>query len=64
MKGFVKQFTALFTDAEWDADPVKIFGFIILVVGLVGWWFEKQDFQWVVYLGGGMLTTGKFSKQG
>ena len=60
----LKQIGALFTDKDWDADAVKVFGFLVMVTGLVGWWLGKSDFQWVILLGGGMISTGKFSVLG
>lgn len=59
-----KWISSLFSDREWDADLTKIFGFIITVVGLVGFFLAKPDFQWVVAFGSGLIATGKFSKEG
>lgn len=59
-----KWISSLFSDREWDADLTKIFGFIITVVGLVGFFLAKPDFQWVVSMGAGLIATGKFSKEG
>lgn len=68
MKEFIlkilKQIASLFTDNEWDADIVKVCGFALIVVGLIGWWCGKSDFQWVVLIGGTMISTGKFSVLG
>ena len=61
MKKIIK---ALFTDREWDADATKFFGFIIVVVGLVGFWLGKTDFQWIVGFGASLIASGKFSKEG
>lgn len=57
-------FTSLFTDKEWDFDITKVLGFGIVIVGLVGFFLEKSDFQWVISLGSGLIATGKFSKEG
>ena len=57
-------FTSLFTDRDWDCDITKVLGFCIVVAGLVGFFMEKSDFQWVVSLGAGLIATGKFSKEG
>jgi len=60
----VKQIGSLFTDAEWDADATKVFGFGVIVAGLVGFFMGKADFQWVIVFGAGLISSGKFSKQG
>ena len=54
----------MFTDKEWDFDITKVLGFGIVVAGLVGFFLEKSDFQWVVAFGSGLIATGKFSKEG
>lgn len=60
----MKVFTSLFTDREWDADSTKVFGFILVVAGVVGFFLDKSDFQWVVGFGATLISTGKFSKEG
>lgn len=57
-------FTSLFTDREWDTDLTKVLGFLIIVAGLVGFFLEKSDFQWIVGFGSTLVATGKFSKEG
>lgn len=57
-------FTSLFTDKDWDFDITKVLGFGIIVAGLVGFFLEKSDFQWVVGFGSTLIATGKFSKEG
>lgn len=57
-------FTSLFTDREWDTDLTKVLGFGIIVAGLVGFFLEKSDFQWIVGFGSTLVATGKFSKEG
>ena len=57
-------FTSLFTDREWDTDLTKVLGFAIIVAGLVGFFLEKSDFQWIVGFGSTLVATGKFSKEG
>jgi hypothetical protein len=54
----------LFSDSDWDADATKVFGFGVIVAGLVGFFMQKPDFQWVIVFGAGLISTGKFSKQG
>ena len=56
--------SSLFTDRDWDCDLTKVLGFGIVVAGLVGFFMEKSDFQWVVAFGAGLIATGKFSKEG
>lgn len=56
--------TSLFTDREWDTDLTKILGFIVVIAGLVGFFLGKNDFQWIVMFGSGLIATGKFSKEG
>ena len=58
------QIASLFTDREWDFDLTKVLGFAIVVTGLVGFFLDKPDFQWVVSMGAGLIATGKFSKEG
>ena len=57
-------FTSLFTDREWDTDLTKVLGFVIVVAGIVGFFMEKSDFQWIVAFGSGLIATGKFSREG
>lgn len=57
-------FTSLFTDREWDCDLTKVLGFAIIIAGLVGFFMEKSEFQWVIAFGSGLVATGKFSKEG
>ncbi len=59
----MKQIKALFTDGEWDADLVKVAGFALIVVGVVGWFLGK-DPAFIVGFGAALAATGKFSKQG
>lgn len=56
--------TSMFTDREWDADITKITGFALIVVGVVGFFIQKENFQWVMTFGAGLLASGKFSKEG
>lgn len=56
--------TSLFTDRDWDCDLTKVLGFAIIVAGLVGFFLCKNDFQWVIAFGSGLIATGKFSKEG
>ena len=57
-------FTSLFTDKDWDFDITKVLGFSIVIAGLVGFFLEKSDFQWIIAFGSGLIATGKFSKEG
>lgn len=60
MKNFIK---SLFTDGEWDGDIVKVLGFTLVVIGVVGWWLGK-DPAYIIGFGAALCATGKFSKQG
>lgn len=68
MKEFVlkvlKQIASIFTDKDFDADAVKVFGIALVIIGVVGWWSGKSDFQWIVGFGAGLVSSGKFSNQG
>lgn len=64
MKAIFKQIASIFTDKDWDADAVKIFGIALILIGVFGWWNGKQEFQWVIGFGAGLVSTGKFSNQG
>lgn len=57
-------FTSLFTDSDWDFDLTKILGFCIVVAGIIGFFLNKADFQWIIAFGSGLIATGKFSKDG
>ena len=57
-------FTSLFTDRNWDCDLTKVIGFGIVVVGIVGFFMDKANFQWIMLFGSGLIATGKFSKEG
>ena len=56
-------FSSLFTDGEWDGDLVKVAGFCLIVVGVVGWFLGK-DPALIVGFGAALAATGKFTKQG
>lgn len=60
MKKFIK---SLFTDSEWDGDLVKVAGFVLIIVGVVGWFLGKDPLP-LLGFGAGLAATGKFSKQG
>ena len=60
----MKFIKSLFTDGQWDGDLVKVFGAVLIVVGVVGFFMEKQNFQWLIGFGSSMAVTGKFSIQG
>lgn len=57
-------FTSLFTDSDWDFDLTKVLGFCIVVTGIVGFFLNKADFQYIIAFGAGLIATGKFSKDG
>lgn len=64
MKKILHQIKSLFSDRDWDLDPTKLFGFGIVVAGLVGWWQGKSGFEWIIGFGAALISTGKFSKEG
>ena len=59
----MKFIKSLFTDGEWDGDLVKVAGFVLIVVGVVGWFLGK-DPAFIVGFGAALAASGKFSKQG
>ena len=56
-------FNSLITDGEWDPDLVKIAGIALIVVGVIGWFFNK-DPVFIIGFGSALAATGKFSSQG
>jgi hypothetical protein len=68
MKVFImkalKQVASIFTDKDFDADVVKVFGVALVVAGIVGWWYGKADFQWIIGFAVPLIISGKFSDQG
>lgn len=59
----MKFIKSLFTDGQWDGDLVKVAGFALIVVGVVGW-FMGRDPAFIVGFGAALAATGKFSSQG
>lgn len=64
MKSLLNMFQSLFTDRDWDADLTKVVGFALIVAGVVGFFMEKGNFQWLMTFGSGLIASGKFSKEG
>lgn len=52
MKGFIH---SLFSDSEWDADLSKCVGFAMVVVAIVGFFLEKDSWQWLLGFGAGLI---------
>lgn len=48
-------FKSLFTDKEWDFDLSKVVGFGCVVVGIVGFFMAKDNFQFIFLAGCGLL---------
>jgi len=46
---------SLVTDADWDGDSGKVFGLVIIACGLIGFFQERPDFQWVILFGAGLM---------
>lgn len=63
MKDLWRFFVSLFTDNDWDGDVTKVFGVVIVVVGLVGW-LKGLNPDFVILFGSALAATGKFSKRG
>ena len=63
MRNFITFLLSLVTDKDWDGDAAKFFGLALIVVGLVGWWLGKSEFQWVIGFGATMIGTGKWSEE-
>jgi len=61
MKQFFK---SLFTDGEWDGDVVKVFGVILVICGIVGFFLAIPEWQWIIGFGSTLIATGKFSIKG
>ena len=57
-------FKSLFTDGNWDADLSKVWGTITVIIGFIGFFIEKPNFEWLVAGGLSLIATGKFSKEG
>lgn len=61
MKNFIK---SIFTDKDWDGDPTKVFGFLLCICGVIGFFLTLPEWSIMLGIGGTMVATGKFSKQG
>ena len=57
-------FRSLFTDGEWDGDVVKVFGVILIICGIVGFFLAIPEWQWIIGFGSTLVATGKFSIKG
>lgn len=55
-------FTSLFSDKEWDADLSKVTGWILTIVGVIGFFLKIENFQWVIGAGVSLLATGKIKE--
>lgn len=64
MESIKETVKSLFTDREWDADLTKVVGFALIVAGVIGFFMEKGNFQWLMTFGSGLIASGKFSKEG
>ena len=59
-----KFFKSLLTDGQWDGDLTKVFGVVIILAGLVGWFALDRDPTFVIGIGSALAASGKFSSQG
>lgn len=57
-----KFFKSLFTDKTWDFDISKLIGFVCVVAGFVGYFLEKDGYQWLIGTGVGLLGVAKFTE--
>lgn len=55
MKKFKEIITSMFSDSEWDADMAKIIGFILIVIGVVGFFTQKDGWQWLITAGAALI---------
>ena len=60
----IRFFKSLFTDGEWDGDIVKVIGFVLVVVGVIGFFLAIPEWQWIIGFGSTLIATGKFSIKG
>lgn len=63
MKKIVKFLLSLVTDKDWDGDGAKFAGLALVVIGIVGFFKQIPDFQWLIGLGAAMIGTGKWSEE-
>ena len=59
----LKFLASLVTDRDWDGDAAKVFGLALISAGVVGFFYSKPDFQWVIITGASMVGTGKWSEE-
>lgn len=57
-----KFFKSIFTDKEWDADCSKICGWIMITVGFVGFFLEKNNFEWLITTGASLIGIAKIKE--
>ena len=63
MKKIVLFIVSLVTDKDWDGDAAKFFGLALVVAGVVGFFKQIPDFEWLIGFGAVMIGTGKWSEE-
>jgi len=63
VKAFFNFLLSLVTDKDWDGDAAKVFGFGLMVAGVVGFFLARQGFEWLVGFGATMVGTGKWAEE-
>ena len=48
IKTFIK---SIFTDRDWDGDATKVFGFIIVVIGIIGFFTSLSGWELMMTFG-------------
>lgn len=51
----IKAIKSIFSDKDFDADASKIIGIACTVCGIVGFFLELSEWQWLVGFGVGLL---------
>lgn len=67
MKAFITRImmflASLVTDKDWDGDAAKFFGLGLVVAGVIGFFYQIPDFQWIIGFGAAMIGTGKWAEE-
>lgn len=63
MKKIVLFFVSLVTDKDWDGDGAKFFGLALIIAGVVGFFRQLPEFQWLIGFGATMIGTGKWAEE-